>query len=181
MAKRDIRPSTARGRYVAFSVENMRVTLMITRSAPFPVKQALLRRINPAANNLRNNLLWRSRSRNQYGELIRREPTMPSRIVQCNLARCWDAQHLLHKHMVELDASICAVSEPLNIPNSPQWFGSGNRLAAIYWRRTDLSQTCRLVWRLKNCVVVEYLWCLVTSRPTPAERIFSGSWTTWRW
>jgi len=88
---------------------------------------------------------------------------MPNRIVQCNLARCWDVQHLLHKHMAELNASICAVSEPRNIPKLPQWFGSGNGLAAVYWSRTDPSQVCRLVWKFRNCVVVEFLGIFVVS------------------
>lgn len=71
---------------------------------------------------------------------------MPEKVIlQCNLARCWNAQHILAKHVEELGVGICAVSEPRHIPDSPYWYGSNNGLAAIFWKKVDPADKCRLI------------------------------------
>lgn len=66
-------------------------------------------------------------------------------ILQCDLARSWDAQHLLAKHLEELQVNICLISEPRNVPDSPRWFSSDNGLAAIHWGCSMNSEKCKLV------------------------------------
>jgi len=77
-------------------------------------------------------------------------------LIQCNLARCRDAQHLLEKQTRELNAGICAISEPRCIPDSSLWYGSDNGLAAIYWKQSDFARTCSLILKRRNFVVAEY-------------------------
>ncbi|XP_029176056.1 uncharacterized protein LOC114944331 [Nylanderia fulva] len=58
--------------------------------------------------------------------------------------------------MIELDISICAISEPRNIPESTYWFGSNNGLAAIHWRPTNAAQVCSQVYRAQDFVVAKH-------------------------
>lgn len=77
-------------------------------------------------------------------------------ILQYNLARSWNALHLLARHVEELDVGVCAVSEPRHVPDSPYWFGSDNGLAVIFWRKTNPGDKCRMVLKCRDFVVVEY-------------------------
>lgn len=78
------------------------------------------------------------------------------KILQCNLARCWQAQHLLNKQVKELEAQICAISEPKRVPRSQSWFKSEDGLAAILWEKDEVRRMCRLVRRAKNFVAVKF-------------------------
>jgi len=78
------------------------------------------------------------------------------KLFQCNLERCWQAQHLLVKQLSELQTNICAISEPRCVPKSPHWFGSINNLAAIYWESSSQADTCRLIYRARDFVAVKY-------------------------
>lgn len=76
------------------------------------------------------------------------------KVIQCNLARCWDAQHLLSKQMQELEIGVCVISEPRTIPCSPFWMGSQNGLAAIVWDNTKINM-CRHLETQRDYVVAE--------------------------
>lgn len=82
---------------------------------------------------------------------------MPNKtILQCNIGRSWDAQHLLAKYMEKLNVGICAVSEPRHVPSSPFWFSSDNGLAAIHWRRCGTHEVCRKILGCRDMVAVEW-------------------------
>lgn len=55
--------------------------------------------------------------------------------------------------MLELQATLCAVAEPRTIPDTPFWYSSTNKRAAIRWFPRGSVQTCRLVYRARDFVV----------------------------
>lgn len=85
------------------------------------------------------------------------------RLIQCNLARCWQAQHLLDKQVKELGAQICAISEPRRVPKSQFWLKSKDGLAAVRWEKDKAGNICKLVQRARKFVAVKYLDIYVVS------------------
>lgn len=77
------------------------------------------------------------------------------KLLQCNLLNSWRTQDLFEQNVIELSAGVCAVSEPRHIPDSPFWFSSTNRLAAIFWRTEGVPQACTLVKRAQDFVAVK--------------------------
>lgn len=72
-------------------------------------------------------------------------------IIQCNLGRSWGAQHLLSRQAEELDAAICLVSEPANVPSSPFWMGSLSFLDDLGEGQGDLGHISWWVEILMPC------------------------------
>lgn len=58
---------------------------------------------------------------------------MRTKVLQVNLNGCWKAYDMMEHQILEMGIGICVVSEPWRIPNSPFWFGSGDKKAAIRW------------------------------------------------
>lgn len=58
--------------------------------------------------------------------------------------------------MIEWNIGICTIAEPRHISDSPWWFASGDRRAAIYWRPEGLSKTCSLVANGNCFVAIKY-------------------------
>lgn len=80
---------------------------------------------------------------------------MNFRVIQCNVNHCWAAQDLLDQNMIELKAGICAIAEPVRIPSSLRWFGSGDGRAAIRWDPEILHRVCTLTKRGQQYVTVK--------------------------
>lgn len=78
------------------------------------------------------------------------------KLLQCNIARCWQAQHLLIKQVNEMGAQVCLVSEPIRVPKNPYWFKSNNGLAAVFWSNPRPGDSCRLVHKANNFVAVKF-------------------------
>lgn len=57
--------------------------------------------------------------------------TMTFRILQYNVNHSWAAQDILGQNMIEARAGLCAIAEPVKVPKSIYWFGSGDERAAI--------------------------------------------------
>lgn len=55
-----------------------------------------------------------------------------------------------------MKAGACLVSEPPSIPDSADWFGSGDGLAAIYFNNTSPDRRGKLIKRAKNFVIAEW-------------------------
>lgn len=79
---------------------------------------------------------------------------MPLKILQINLGRCWDAQHLLQRSMEEERVDVAMVSEPRVVPDTSRWIGSTDGLAAVHWNTLRFNG-CRLIKRRKEYVVVQ--------------------------
>lgn len=60
------------------------------------------------------------------------------------------------KNAEELGAGLCAISEPRQVPESSQWFASGNGLATIFWRPLTALERCKLLFKKQDIVVVEW-------------------------
>ncbi|KMQ86483.1 reverse transcriptase [Lasius niger] len=74
----------------------------------------------------------------------------------CNLFNSWRTQNLLEQHVIELNAGICAISEPRHVPDNPFWHCSTNRQAAVFWRPAGVTKTCSLIHRAQDFVVIRY-------------------------
>src|SRR5580765_6197647 len=77
------------------------------------------------------------------------------RILQCNVNPCWAAQALLDQVMIDLQAGLCVVAEPVRIPDSPHWFGSDDGRAAIRYSPDILRRSCLPVRRGRHFVAVK--------------------------
>lgn len=99
--------------------------------------------------------LWTQKSRHG-GPMKLQWSAMYNKILQCNLGRSWDAQSLLTKQAQEMKAGVCLVSEPPSIPDSADWIGSSDGLAAIYFNNTSPDRRGKLVKRAKNFVIAEW-------------------------
>jgi len=55
-----------------------------------------------------------------------------ARLLQINLNRAWRAEDLMTQMVAECESVVCIISEPLGVPDSPQWLASEDKLAAIY-------------------------------------------------
>lgn len=78
-----------------------------------------------------------------------------TKIIQCNLNKCWGAQDLFLHQMKEMDVSLCAISEPARILKSPRWFASRDRMAAICWSPKKGIRACSLICRGERAVAVK--------------------------
>lgn len=63
---------------------------------------------------------------------------------------------MMKQYALERDIGICAISEPIGVPESNQWFSSENNLAAIFWQPDRVEGVCRLIRRSQNYVAVRY-------------------------
>lgn len=76
-------------------------------------------------------------------------------LFQVNLNRAWRAQDLMAQTVTEDDAILYLVSEPAGIPDSPRWFASENKLAAIYvGGGTDMRGLATLYRRGERCIAI---------------------------
>lgn len=66
--------------------------------------------------------------------------------------------------VAEEGAVMCLVSEPAGIPNSPRWFASSNRLAAIYGGGSISPGLFSLYRRGTRCVAVKLRSTVYISR-----------------
>jgi len=83
-------------------------------------------------------------------------PIMFSIIIQCNLNRSWDAQHLLVKQAQEMRAEACMISELPRNMKSANWFSSKDGLAAIYLCDPNGQRKDRLIKQAENFVTVKW-------------------------
>lgn len=96
------------------------------------------------------------------------------RIIQCNLNRNRPAQDLLTQFATETEVGICILSEPARIMNNSYWFGSLNKLAAVYWRPQVTTGTGVLLTSSRHCVAVKFkelniISCYVSPNSSRAE------------
>lgn len=78
------------------------------------------------------------------------------------------------QYATEIGAGICILSEPAGILDSPFWFGSLNKLAAIYWGPQATVSTGTLLARSRHCVAAKFkefnvISCYVSPNSSRAE------------
>src|SRR5580765_7428911 len=88
---------------------------------------------------------------------------MAFKILQCNVNHSWAAQDLMEQNMIEVGAGIGIVAEPIVIPSTSYWFGSGDGRAAIRWIPEILQRSCFMVKKGRHHVTVKCGDVYVTS------------------
>lgn len=79
---------------------------------------------------------------------------MNFKVLQCNVNHSWAAQDLIEQSMIEVGAGVCVIAEPIRIPSSGHWVGSGDGRAAIKWIPETLQRSCFLVKKGQHSVTV---------------------------
>ncbi|XP_029659412.1 uncharacterized protein LOC115233243 [Formica exsecta] len=97
-----------------------------------------------------------------------------AKILQNNLNRSRAAQDFLSQYATEHEVGICILSEPYRIPNNSQWFGSTNKLAAIWWRPQTMNSAGTLISRGQHYVAARFkeyniISCYISPNSTRAK------------
>lgn len=80
---------------------------------------------------------------------------MKNKILQVNINYSWAAHDLLMQYLLENGISICIIAEPVHIPDSPAWFCSTDKKAAIYVNYEYFKDSLQLFSKGRNYVAVK--------------------------
>ncbi|KAM0734120.1 putative 115 kDa protein in type-1 retrotransposable element R1DM [Formica fusca] len=88
---------------------------------------------------------------------------MRYKIVQININHSWGAHDLLMQYVAENKIAIGLISEPIHIPDSPAWFSSLDKKAAIFINHNYFKESFCLFHKGNGYVAVKCGNCVIAS------------------